>query len=207
MKKILIIDDEQSVRESFKVILRGEYSITAGSDSEQALKAFEDSRWDLIILDAIMPGIEYEAASEKLKTFNPGTPVLMLTSSRTLKIAAEAVKQGAAGYITKPIDVKEIQSVVNRLLDDDDKTYRLSSESDKGGLLKTVERFERKMISAALAKNNGVQTRAAKELEISRRVLKYKMDKLDICWSKNTPENDFNAGNSSARRSHAGRAH
>ncbi len=213
MKKILIIDDEQSVRESFRVILSGDYSITAASDSEQALKAFEDSRWNLIILDAIMPGIEYAAAAKKLKKFNPDTPVLMLTSSRTLKIAAEAVKHGAEGYITKPIDVKEIQSVVGRLLDADDKTCRRKPESDEGGLLKTVERFEREMISAALAKNNGVQTRAAKELDISRRVLKYKMDKLDIRWDKNTTEDDFKSGNSAhsvfgsySRQGHAGRA-
>ena len=180
MKKILIIDDEQSVCESFSVILSSDYSITVSSDSEQALKAFENSEWDLVILDAIMPGIEYSAVAGKLKKINRETPVLMLTSSRTLKIAAEAVKHGATGYITKPIDVKEIQAVVGRLLNEDQKNQRQNPGFDKGGLLKTVERFEREMISAALEKNNGVQTRAAKELDISRRVLKYKMDKLDI---------------------------
>ncbi len=180
MKKILIIDDEQSVCESFSVILSSDYSITVSSDSQQALKAFENSEWDLVILDAIMPGIEYSAVAGKLKKINRETPVLMLTSSRTLKIAAEAVKHGATGYITKPIDVKEIQAVVGRLLNEDQKNQRQNPGFDKGGLLKTVERFEREMISAALEKNNGVQTRAAKELDISRRVLKYKMDKLDI---------------------------
>ncbi len=180
MKKILIIDDEQSVCESFSVILGGDYSITAAADSGPALTALENSEWDLIILDAIMPGIEYPAVAGKLQKNNLETPVLMLTTSRTLKIAAEAVKQGAAGYITKPIDVKEIQAVVGRLLSDDKRTLRQNPEFDEGGLLKSVERFEKEMISAALARNNGVQTRAARELDISRRVLKYKMDKLDI---------------------------
>ncbi len=180
MKKILIVDCEDSVCESFSVILSSDYSITTSSDREQALRALENNEWDLIILDAIMPGMDYSEVAGKLKKNKPETPVLMLTSSRTLKIAADAVKQGATGYITKPIDVKEVQAVVGRLLNEDKKNQRQNLEFKKGGLLKTVERFEKEIISAALANNNGVQTRAAKELDISRRVLKYKMDKLNI---------------------------
>ncbi len=183
MKTILVIDDELSVRESFDVVLKDEYKVIMSEGGHQALEIVKHGAPDLIILDIIMPQMDGIEVLRKLKEMNCRSPVVVVTSARTIKVAVEAMKMGAHGYITKPLDVEEIKLVVERALQLRKPRASLSFQarpfSGKGlSLEEAVESFERNLIQDALAKSNGVQTKAAKLLKTSRRILKYKMDKL-----------------------------
>ncbi len=180
MKRILVIDDEQSMREAFGLILGGSNSVSTRASASEALEAASTRRWDLVIMDAIMPGLEFHSMKSGLDESSPGAPVLIVTSPRTLKTAADAVKYGAAGYITKPLDVTEIQVVVDRFLKSPERPPDAKMLSGGKSLTEAVDEFERVLINEALDENKGVQTRTARKLGISRRVLKYKMDKLKI---------------------------
>ncbi len=185
MKTILVVDDELSVLEAFGVVLDGEYKVIMCESGHQALEIAKNASPDLIILDIIMPEIDGIEVLRKLKKMNCPSRVVVLTSARTIKMAVEAMKMGAYGYITKPLDVEEIRLVVERALQPQKLSTPLAFQaklsSKKGlSLQEAVESFERNLIQSALAATNGVQTKAAKSLKTSRRILKYKMDKLGI---------------------------
>jgi DNA-binding NtrC family response regulator len=179
MKQILLIDNEPAVCESFGIIFKDKHYLTACTDSRHALKAASEKKWDLVIFDAVMDGLNFNDIKSALKKAGCAPPVLVLTSPRTLKIAAEAVKQGASGYITKPIDVKEILIAADRALNNRG-APEFKNLDARATLSDAVNEFERRIITASLQANEGIQTRTADELGISRRVLKYKMDKLKI---------------------------
>ena len=185
MKTILVVDGELSVREAFNVVLKDEYTVITSESGKEALKSAGETHPDLIILDVVMPEMNGMELLRKLKGTNCSPAVVVVTSARTIKMAVEAMKAGAYGYITKPLDVQEIGLVVERALQSrglkplSDSEVQVSSRKDLS-LQKAVDNFERKLIQDAFTKSNGVQTKAAKSLKISRRILKYKMDKLGI---------------------------
>ena len=185
MKTILVVDDEASVREAFNVVLKDEYEIMTSEGGREALEIAGKSHPDLIILDVVMPEMDGMELLRKLKGMNCSPAVVVVTSARTIKMAVEAMKAGAYGYITKPLDVQEITLVVERALQSRGTKPSLNSQAQVSSqktlsLQKAVDNFERKLIQDALTKSNDVQTKAAKSLKISRRILKYKMDKLGI---------------------------
>jgi DNA-binding NtrC family response regulator len=185
MKTILVIDDELSVREAFGVVFNGKYETVMCEGGHQALEIVKNALPDLIILDIIMPGMDGIKVLRKLTEMNCPSRVVVITSARTIKLAVEAMKMGACGYITKPLDVEEIRLVVDRTLQlqkpEAILDFYAQFSSEKGlSLQKAVESFEGDLIRTALTVSNGIQTKAAKSLKTSRRILKYKMDKLGI---------------------------
>ena len=185
MKTILVVDDEASVREAFNVVLKDEYTVITSEGGREALESAGKTHPDLIILDVAMPEMNGMELLRKLNGMNCSPAVVVVTSARTIKMAVEAMKAGAYGYITRPLDVQEIGLVVERALQSKSpkivsaSEVQVSSRKDLS-LQKAVDNFERKLIQDALTKSNGIQTKAAKSLKISRRILKYKMDKLGI---------------------------
>jgi len=93
--------------------------ITAGS-SEEALIKVQAEEPDLIYLDIIMPGKDGMEALKEIRGVQPQTPVVMLTATKTLKTAVEAMKLGAYDYITKPFDVEELRLVAEKALENRD---------------------------------------------------------------------------------------
>lgn len=112
MKKILIVDDELGARESLRVILDSDYEIASAQNYDAAMSHFQKDSADLILLDICMPD---KSGLDFLKDFRQKgfkTPVVMVTATKTLRTAVEAMKQGACDYITKPYEVEEIREIV-----------------------------------------------------------------------------------------------
>ncbi len=86
MKTILVIDDELSVRESFDVVLKDEYKVIMSEGGHQALEIVKHGAPDLIILDIIMPQMDGIEVLRKLKEMNCRSPVVVVTSARTIKV-------------------------------------------------------------------------------------------------------------------------
>ena len=108
MKKILVIDDEEGVRESLKFSLKDKYRIFLASTGKEGIDCIEKENPDLVILDILLPDKNGLEILKEIKKINEDIPVIMLTAVSQVKTAVEAMKLGAIDYITKPYDVDEL---------------------------------------------------------------------------------------------------
>jgi len=113
---VLIVDDEVGIRESLKFILKKDYEILVAKDAEEAFLQVKNHAPDLILLDIILPDVDGLKVLEKIKQNESDAIVIMITATKTVKTAVEAMKLGAYDYITKPFDVDELRLIVSRAL-------------------------------------------------------------------------------------------
>ncbi len=114
---ILVVDDEPGVRESFRAILKDQYEVLEAEDGPSALALVGSRPVDLMLLDVRLPGMEGIEVLERVKAMDEGIEVILVTAVKTMRTAVEAIKLGAYDYITKPFEVDEILSVVQRVLE------------------------------------------------------------------------------------------
>lgn len=118
MAKILIIDDERSIRKALREILEFEkYKIEEAEDGAMGLDLFKKNNFDLVMCDIKMPrmdGNEFLAAAQELK---PEIPVVLISGHGTIEVAVEAIKNGAYDFIAKPPDLNRILVTVRNALE------------------------------------------------------------------------------------------
>ncbi|ALA57075.1 sigma-54-dependent transcriptional regulator [Nitrospira moscoviensis] len=126
MEKILVVDDEQSLREVLSIMLkRAGYAVTCASDGEEAVEQLTKEIFDLVITDLRMPKVDGMEVLKAVKSTSPETVVLVITAFATADSAVEAMKQGAYDYLTKPFQVDEVQLIIRNALE----KRRLSTEN------------------------------------------------------------------------------
>jgi DNA-binding NtrC family response regulator len=117
MKRILIVDDVATNRELIReALMCQEYKTTEAADASQALEVMENEGAELVITDLRMPGLSGIELLRKLQGGYPDTAVILVTAWGTVESAVEAMKAGAHDYITRPVDVQELRSMVRRAL-------------------------------------------------------------------------------------------
>jgi two-component system response regulator HydG len=118
MAKILVVDDQEMMRDSLAANLAREgHEVIAAGDGAAAVARLQSQRMDLLITDLKMPkmtGIELLAEAKRLR---PEMPVVLMTAFATVQTAVEAMKLGAYDYIQKPFDGDEIKMLVDRTLE------------------------------------------------------------------------------------------
>ena len=117
-KKILIADDEQSVRELIKRLLSQDYIVLEAGDGEEAIDIARSEKPDLILMDILMPKVDGYIACYQIKQGQDtkAIPVVMLTGvghELNKKLSWEV---GARGYITKPFSLQDLLDVISPLL-------------------------------------------------------------------------------------------
>ena len=118
MEKILVVDDEQSLREVLSIMLkRTGYAVTSVVDGEEAIELLNRDMFDLVITDLRMPKIDGMEVLRAAKSASPETVVLIITAFASADSAVEAMKQGAYDYLTKPFQVDEVQLIVRNALE------------------------------------------------------------------------------------------
>ena len=116
--KILVADDEKSMREFLDIMLRKEgYKVSLASNGEEVLKLIEKDIFDLALLDIRMPKLDGIAALKKVKALSPETIVIIITAYASADTAIKAMKEGAYDYITKPFKVEEIKLIIKNALE------------------------------------------------------------------------------------------
>ncbi len=114
--RILLVDDEQSIQTLLSYPLRKDgYHVTSAQDGREALQRFEEARFDLVILDLMLPKLDGVEVCRELRSRSQ-VPIIMLTAkgSETDKVAGLEV--GADDYITKPFSMREFRSRVKAAL-------------------------------------------------------------------------------------------
>ena len=120
MRRILIVDDEASVRDSLRMIFKKDYQVILAGSADEALVKLESEEPEVVLLDIIMPGKDGMEALKEMRERHPAIPVIMLTATKTVKTAVEAMKLGAYDYITKPFDLDELKLVVQKAIESRD---------------------------------------------------------------------------------------
>jgi len=116
--KILVADDEQSMREFLDIMLKKEgYRVSLASNGEEVLKLAEKDIFDLILMDIRMPRMDGITVLKKVKTLSPETIVIMITAYASADTAIQAMREGAYDYITKPFKVDEIKLIIHNALE------------------------------------------------------------------------------------------
>jgi two-component system response regulator AtoC len=108
-KRILVVDDEESMRHMLSLILKREgYAVLTAGGGEEALALVEGKLFDFILLDVVMPGMDGLALLKTLKDRKVDATVIMMSAHGNLETAVEAMKTGAYDYISKPFRPDEI---------------------------------------------------------------------------------------------------
>ena len=117
-KSILVVDDEKSQREILEMILSREgYDVTTAASGEAAIKFGKERRFDLVLTDLKMTGMDGIALLEHLVALDSSTIVILLTAHGTIESAKEALRRGAYDYLQKPYDKQALLETINRALD------------------------------------------------------------------------------------------
>jgi DNA-binding NtrC family response regulator len=118
MTKVLIIDDEKPIRNALRDILEYEkMQVEDASTGTEGLQKLEKEKYELILCDIKMPGIDGIEVLEKIMEKGYGTPVVMISGHGTIETAVEAVKKGAFDFIAKPLDLNRLLVTVRNALD------------------------------------------------------------------------------------------
>ena len=135
--RVLVVDDERGVRESLRMLLGEECTVAEAASVEEGLVALAADPPDLVLLDLVMPGRSgFDLLSELSRIPDP-PPVVVLTATRNVATAVEAMKRGAADYVTKPFEVEALRIKVRQLLS------RRALEREVEALRARVEESER----------------------------------------------------------------
>ena len=118
MNRILVVDDEQGMRDFLSIMLKKEgYEVVAAENGEHALKAIHAEIYDLVITDVKMPKVDGIEVLRTVKEVSPETVVIVITAFATTDTAVQAMKLGAYDYITKPFKVDEIKLIIQKALE------------------------------------------------------------------------------------------
>ena len=137
--RVLVVDDEPMIRQLLTDVLGDEgYQIETVPGGEEAILALRDSRFDFVITDLMMPGINGLKVCETVKELDPETEVIVMTGYASLNTAVECMKLGAADYLNKPVNIDEIRIVLQRLLE----KKRLQEKAKEADFYKELSRTD-----------------------------------------------------------------
>jgi len=125
VSRILVVDDEESMREFLRIMLEKEGHVVAtAEDGEAGLHQAMDRAADLVISDIRMPRLDGVGLLTRLREHGLETPVILVTAYASRDAAIQAMKEGAFDYITKPFKIDEIRLVIHRALAEAERRHR-----------------------------------------------------------------------------------
>ncbi len=138
--KILVVDDELSIRESLSGWLQQDgFEVETAAEGNAALAMIQENHYDIMLIDVKMPEMDGLTLLKKLKEIEPDTAVVMMTAHGAIQDAVDAMRLGAYDYLLKPFDLEELSLTVDKLV-------RLQTLAMENLILKdrmaTMTRFE-----------------------------------------------------------------
>jgi DNA-binding NtrC family response regulator len=115
--KIIVVDDEEGVRESFNMILKiKDYEVDTFEDGESAISSLKKDMYDVAFVDYKLPGMDGIDVLKKIKEIDPNVEVVVVTAYASESSHANAITLGALEYLRKPFLMEEIYELVERAL-------------------------------------------------------------------------------------------
>ncbi|MFC0471316.1 sigma-54-dependent transcriptional regulator [Halalkalibacter kiskunsagensis] len=116
MKRIIVIDDEASICSSLEFALEDQYDVVTTTKPNEGLKSIEEESYDLCLLDLKIGQVDGLDVLRKIKGVSPKTVVIMITAYGTISTSVKAIQEGAYSYLTKPINIEELYSIIQQAL-------------------------------------------------------------------------------------------
>jgi DNA-binding NtrC family response regulator len=115
--RVLVVDDEEALRTVLSTELKGEgYEVDTASDGDEAISIVQNKKFDLLLLDIKMPKVDGFEVLKFVKKSFPSIKVIMLTGFADLKNAIESKKLGAEDFVSKPYDLVDLLTTIERVL-------------------------------------------------------------------------------------------
>ncbi len=115
--RILVVEDEVTIREFCRLLLRREYDVAVAEHGQAAIELLTTQTFDLVVTDLQMPYLDGLALVQYLRTHCLETDVIVMTAHATVETAREALKLGALDYISKPVDAEQLQKTIRTALE------------------------------------------------------------------------------------------
>ena len=117
-QRILVVDDDPAHRTMLQTLLREwGYDVFEADDGSVAIELVKERYFDLILMDVRMLKVSGLVALEKIKSFNPAIPIIVMTAYSSVESAVEALKNGAYDYLTKPFDFEKLKLTIRRAME------------------------------------------------------------------------------------------
>ncbi len=111
--RVLVVDDEPSVRLALEKLLRNDgHQVASAASAEDAIETFQTQQFDAVISDIVLPGFNGIELLRRIREHNVDVPVVLITGGPRLETAMDAMRYGALRYLVKPVDAKELQDVM-----------------------------------------------------------------------------------------------
>jgi len=131
MARVLVVDDETGVRESLRMLLKDECEVVTADGVDAGLQALAEMPADLVLLDLVMPGKSGMTFLTELREQTDPPPVMVLTATRTVASAVEAMKLGAADYITKPFEIEALRIKIRQVFENRALAFEVARLTDE----------------------------------------------------------------------------
>ncbi len=124
-KRILLVEDEKHLADTIKLNLEIEdYHPILVYDGSAAISTFKEQRFDLVILDIMIPNIDGIAVCENIRLHDKNIPIMFLSARSSAEDRVLGLKKGADDYITKPFNIEELMLRINKLISRNDETSK-----------------------------------------------------------------------------------
>ena len=118
MRKILVVDDEEDVRDTLYNVLKSlNYEPYTAASGAEALEIIKTTSIDVVLSDLYMPEMDGIELLKRIRAVDAKMVFLMITAHPTVETAVEAIKKGAYDYLTKPFHIEEVRLKINRALE------------------------------------------------------------------------------------------
>jgi DNA-binding NtrC family response regulator len=181
---ILIVDDEEIVRESLASWLKADgYQVETAPDGPTALRKMAQGAYSIMLVDLKMPGMDGLQLLAEARKKQPDAAVILMTAYATVDTAVQAMKQGAHDYLMKPIEPEELSEILSHVAKSQALPVDLvlpttaNGTADSAGSLREMER---KHVATSLRKHGWNISRTARALGIDRVTLYNKIKRYQI---------------------------
>jgi len=111
-KSILIVDDEEIIRNFLSEVLGEKYDVSLASDGDEAIEQIKKRRFDLIITDLKMPRVPGEEVVKFAQQQDPTSRVIVISGFSSLYMVSQSINNGACAFLSKPFSIKELKETV-----------------------------------------------------------------------------------------------
>jgi DNA-binding NtrC family response regulator len=151
-RKILVVDDEKNQRDILQLILSGErdengaelYDVKAASSGQEALRYFRSNRFDLVLTDLKMAGMDGIQLLNELSQIDSSTPVILMTAHGSIETVKEALRGGAFDYLEKPLDRAKLLEVISKAV-----SQMKAVDEEIVGASEVMERVKKMIVKVA----------------------------------------------------------
>lgn len=111
-KSVLVVDDEEIIRDFLFEVLNDDYEVTTASDGDEAIDKLKQKRYDLIITDLKMPRVSGDEVVRFARQSDPEAKVIVITGYSSLYSVSKSANHGASAFLSKPFSIKELMQTV-----------------------------------------------------------------------------------------------